>query len=286
MGLGRPLGASRAGVRRGAVGYAGAVPLAPPIGAPLHYTLRGRSGPAVVLLHGLGSSSMDWQEQQAVLETRYRVIAIDLPGHGRSVLPSGRLTIERMARDVAAVLARLGEAPAHVLGLSLGACVALRLALAAPAHVRSLTLVNPFARLQLAGPGDLVRIGLRLLLLGTAPMSAVAAHVARRLFPWPEQRALYEAAVTSLATTPRRAYFAAMRALADFDARGQVAAIRHPTLIITGDRDTSVPLAAKIALATAIPTARLLVVPGSGHATPHDRSDAFNRALVEFLEAH
>jgi 3-oxoadipate enol-lactonase len=255
-------------------------------GAPLHYTLRGCSGPAVLLLHGLGSSSTDWPEQQAALEGRYRVVAVDLPGHGRSALPHGRLTIERMAVDVGAVLAGLAVGPAHVVGLSLGACVGLRLALAMPAWVRSLTLVNPFARLQLAGPGDVGRLVLRILLLGTAPMSSVAAHVARRLFPWPEQRALYEAAVASLAATPRRAYFTVMRALARFDARGQVAAIRHPTLIVVGDRDTSVPLAAKLALARAIPGARLLVVPGSGHATPYDRPEVFNRAIVEFLAAH
>jgi pimeloyl-ACP methyl ester carboxylesterase len=249
----------------------------------LHYTLRGHAGPPVVLLHGLGSSSADWPEQQAALTADYRVVAVDLPGHGASALPPGPLTIEAMAAGVAAVLERLGEEPAHVLGLSLGACVALRLALGAPTRVRSLTLVNPFARLQLAGPGDLARLALRLFLLGTAPMSAVAAHVAGRLFPWPEQRALYEAAVASLAATPRTAYFAAMQALARFDARGQVAAIRQPTLIVTGDRDTSVPLAAKLALAAAIPRARLLVVPGSGHATPHDRPQVFNRALREFL---
>ena len=88
---------------------------------PLHYTLGGRSAPAVVLLHGLGSSSADWPEQHAVLEARYRVVAVDLPGHGRSTLPAGAMTVESMARDVARLLVRLGEGPAHVLGLSLGA---------------------------------------------------------------------------------------------------------------------------------------------------------------------
>jgi pimeloyl-ACP methyl ester carboxylesterase len=251
----------------------------------LHHTRYGATGPAVVLLHGLGSSSADWPEQRAALGTGYRLIAVDLPGHGASPLPAGPLTIERMAADVAALLERLGEAPAHVVGLSLGACVALRLALCAPARVRSLTLVNPFARVQLGGPGDLARLGLRLALLGTAPMSRVAAHVARRLFPWPEQQELYASAVASLAATPRAAYFASMRALARFDARGQLCAIRQPTLVVTGDRDTSVPLAAKLALAAAIPRARLLVVPGSGHATPHDQPQVFNRAVLEFLSS-
>jgi pimeloyl-ACP methyl ester carboxylesterase len=252
----------------------------------LHYTVRGHAGPPVVLLHGLGSSSADWPAQHAALEPRYRVVAVDLPGHGGSPLPRGPLTIERMAGAVAAVLDRLDAGPAHVLGLSLGACVALRLALGTPGGVRSLTLVNPFARVQMTGAADLARLGLRLILLGAAPMATVAAHVAGRLFPWPEQRALYESAVASLAATPRRAYFAAMRALAQFDARGQIGAIRQPTLIVSGDRDTSVPMAAKLALAAAIPRAHLLVIPASGHATPHDQPEAFNRALLAFLARH
>jgi pimeloyl-ACP methyl ester carboxylesterase len=249
----------------------------------LHYTLRGRSGPAVVLLHGLGSSSADWPQQQAALEPTYRVITIDLPGHGASPRLAGPLTIETMAGRVSAVLRELADGPAHLVGLSLGACVALRLALGAPGRVRSLTLVNPFARLRPGGPGGLATLALRLLLLGTAPMRTVAAHVAGRLFPWPEQHELYEAALASLSGTSRAAYVASLLALARFDARGQVAAIRQPTLVVVGDRDTSVPLAAKLALAAAIPRARLVVVPGSGHATPHDQPAAFNRALQQFL---
>jgi pimeloyl-ACP methyl ester carboxylesterase len=252
----------------------------------LHHTRRGRSGPAVVLLHGLGSSSADWQPQMSALAPRYRVVAVDLPGHGASPAAPRPLTIETMARAVAALLPRLGPAPAHVVGLSLGACVALRLALEAPERVRSLTVVNPFARLRPAGPAGAARLLVRLALLAAAPMRAVGAHVARGLFPWPEQRPLYEAAVRSLAATPRGVYVAALGAVARFDARGQVAAIRRPTLVVAGDRDTTVPLAPKLALAAAIPGARVVVVPNSGHATPHDQPDAFNRVLLEFLADH
>jgi len=257
-----------------------------PFHAGLHYTVSERvAAPTVVLLHGLGSSSSDWPEQHAALADRYGVVAVDLPGHGRSELAPG-VTIEHMAKSVDALLAHVDGAPVHLVGLSLGACVALRMAIAAPERVRSLTLVNPFARVRASGPGDVARLLVRLALLATAPPRALAAHVARRLFPWPEQRALYDAAVASLTATPRRAYVTAMRALARFDARGQVAAIRRPTLIVAGDRDTSVPLAAKTELAAAIPGAQLLIVPASGHATPHDQPVVFNRALLEFLAAH
>ena len=240
----------------------------------------------VALLHGLGSSCRDWQFQEVALEDRYRVVAVDLPGHGSSAQPRRTVTIESMADDVAALLAEIDGDPAHVVGLSLGACVALRVALQAPARVRSLTLVNPFARVQPTGPRDVARLLLRLTMLGVAPMRMVGAHVARGLFPWPEQRALYESAVSSLGATSRSGYAAALRALAQFDARGQVAAIRRPTLVVAGDRDGMVPLAPKLRLAAAIPGARIVVVPASGHATPYDQPATFNRVLLEFLAAH
>jgi 3-oxoadipate enol-lactonase len=253
---------------------------------PLHHTVHGEAGPPVLLLHGLGSCAADWAPQLSALAPRYRVIAVDLPGHGASPLPRRRLTIEGMADGVAALAAAVAGAPAHLVGLSLGACVALRLALQVPALVRSLTLVNPFARARPDGPGALVRMAHRLLLLGTAPMPSLAAHVAGRLFPWPEQRPLYEAAVASLGTTSRRGYAAAMRALARFDARGQLAAIRCPTLVVAGDRDGVVPLGPKLRLGAAIPGARVEVVPASGHATPYDQPETFNRLLLDFLAEH
>lgn len=252
----------------------------------LRHTLHGAGKAPVLLLHGLGSCAADWTPQIEILQATHRVVAVDLPGHGASPLPRGRLTIEDMAVAVAALAADVAGEPAHVVGLSLGACVAVRLTLQAPACVRSLTLVNPFACVRPGGPSDVARLAQRLWLLATAPMPTLAAHVARRLFPWPEQRALYEAAVISLGATSRRGYAAAMRALARFDARGQLGAIRRPTLVVAGDRDAVVALGPKLRLGAAIPGARVVVVPGSGHATPYDQPAAFNRLLLEFIAAH
>jgi pimeloyl-ACP methyl ester carboxylesterase len=188
-----------------------------------------------------------------------------------------------MAEGVAALLAHLDEAPVHALGLSLGGCVALALALRAPERVRSLILINAFARLPTPGPRRVARLLTRLALLATAPMRVVAAHVAGGLFPRPEQRALYEAAVASLSRTPRRAYFAAMRALAVFDAERQLSTVRCPTLVVTGERDLAVPRVAADCLARGIPGARLLVIAGSGHASNIDEPEALNRAVLDFL---
>jgi pimeloyl-ACP methyl ester carboxylesterase len=261
-------------------------------GRGLYHERHGPPGaPPLVLLHGLGSSSADWRWQVAALSHRYAVITLDLRAHGRSAVPGtplahGRLSVEAMAEDVESLLASLGEGPAHLVGLSLGGCVALALALAVPARARSLTLVNSFARLRPAGWRGGWRMLERMVLLGVAPMPVIAARIARNLFPKPEQADLRAAAVASLGHNDKRAYWAAVRALARFDARRRLGEIRCPTLLVAGDRDTTVPRASLELLRRRIPHAELRIVSDSGHATPYDQPLLFNGLLLEFVSAH
>jgi 3-oxoadipate enol-lactonase len=255
----------------------------------VYYERRGRregTAPLVVFLHGLGSSAADWAPQLAPFGARHRLLLVDLPGHWRSALPRGRLTIATMAERVAALLERLAEPPVHVVGLSLGGCVGLELALSARTCVRSLTLVNTFARLTPPDAAGGLRLLARLVLLGTAPMSVVASLVARGLFPEPRHAHLYRLAVRSLSRTPRRAYFASVAALAAYDARSRLARVACPTLVVAGERDRTVSLASKRALAGGIPGARLEIVRDSGHAPPYDQPETFNRLALEFLADH
>ena len=100
----------------------------------------GRSAPSpVLLLYGLGSSGRDWPLQIPVFASRGPVITVDLRGHGRSSRGRTRPTVELMADDLAVLLQAASQPPAHVIGLSLGGCVGLALAIQAPACVRSLT---------------------------------------------------------------------------------------------------------------------------------------------------
>lgn len=217
--------------------------------------------------------------------TDYRLILVDLPGHGRSALPRARLTVDNIAAEVDALLAHLGEGPVHVVGLSLGGCVGLALALRAPARVRSLTLVNAFARLRPADAAARLRMALRGVLLAAAPMRAVGALVARTVFPRPEQDALRRAAAASVARTSRRAYVSAVAALACFDVRASLERVRCPTMVVAGTDDHTVAIEAKDALVRAISGARWVVVPDSGHVTNADQPAAFNAILKEFLAA-
>jgi pimeloyl-ACP methyl ester carboxylesterase len=191
-----------------------------------------------------------------------------------------------MADDVAALLSAVTQPPAHVIGLSLGGCVRLALAIRAPSHVRSLTLVNAFASRPRLGIRGYAKMLTRLGLLAVAPMRTVAAHVARDMFPRPEQEEIYRAVAESLGRNARTAYAAALLSLARFDARSGLCRVRCPTLIVAGDRDATVPMTAKEYLYREIASARLVVVPDSGHATNIDQAELFNRAVVEFIARH
>lgn len=106
-----------------------------------HYEMAGR-GPLLVLLHGFTGSVDNWRPHFPALATRYRVLAVDLLGHGRTSAPAtpARYAMDAAAADLATLLARLAPEPVHLLGYSMGGRLALYVALAYPAQVKSLYL--------------------------------------------------------------------------------------------------------------------------------------------------
>lgn len=251
-------------------------------GVQAWYEERG-SGEPLLLLHGLGSSGADWLLQIPAFSSRWRVIVPDLRGHGRTPLPKHGLTIEQMAADMAELLERLDARPAHVLGLSMGGCVALALALARPDEVRSLILVNTGAAIRLSGRRYLRGLARVIaLLLGGPP--AMARLVARGLFPDPEQARLRREAAARLSQVDARAYLGAVRSLLRFDVRPRLAEIRCPTLVIAGAADETLGPQPTRYLADHLLGARLTIIPRSRHVTPVDQPEAFNRTVLNFLE--
>lgn len=253
-------------------------------GQRIHYRIEG-SGPAVVLLHGMGSCADDWMLQFPALAGRATALAVDLRGHGRTEAPPGSWTIADMAGDVAGLLAELDIAAAHAVGLSLGGLVAQALAIDHPERVRSLVLVNTFARLRPQGLRGWIYLLTRAVALLTGGVERQAEVVAAGVFPHPEQAQMRRRAAERLKANDPAAYRAAMRAVLRFDSRPDLARIHVPTLVVAGADDTTVSLAAKRALADGIPGAQLEVIPGSGHATPLDRPEVFNELVLRFLGA-
>jgi 3-oxoadipate enol-lactonase len=239
-------------------------------------------GAAVTLLHGLGSCGDDWLLQLPALTHDYQVLTLDLRGHGRSSQRSGWPVMEDFTQDVRGLLEALDWYPTHVVGLSLGGAIALQLATDRPDLIRSLTLVNSFARIQVARAGRLRTFG-RVALLAFGSMDWMGRWVANTLFPNEDQAQLREVAAVRISENQRSAYVRSMFAVARFDLRSRLNEITAPTLVVAGNLDTTLPIAVKYELVKRIPGARLEVISGSGHATPIDAPEAFNRILLKFL---
>lgn len=246
----------------------------------LHYEITGMGEPAV-LLHGLGSSAADWAPQIAELARSYRVIAVDLRGHGKSDKPRGRYSIARFAADVAGVMECLGVCEAHVCGISLGGMVAFQLAVDHPSLVRTLAIINSGP----AFPGRTLKgwlaLQTRLWIMRLKGLPALGPVIAGRLFPRPEQAPLRNAFVEHFAANDRAAYEATLRAIGRFDVSDRVGRIACPILVLSGDRDYT-PVSAKEAYMPKLRDARLVVIPDSGHASPIDQPAAVNEALIGF----
>ncbi|MBS0376638.1 MAG: alpha/beta fold hydrolase [Proteobacteria bacterium] len=254
-----------------------------PDGAQLAYELGG-SGSPVVLVHGFGLDAALWDPQWPDFTARHRVLRYDLRGHGASSPPAGRYA---HGADLAALAAALGATPAHVVGLSLGGAVALELALAEPARVRSLTLVDA--------------------VLGGQPMSAEwgerwrAVVAAGRAGDLEQAKRLWLAhPLFAVAAPATRAALAAMVArysgwhwrerdplLAPaVPAAERLAEVRAPTLVVVGEGDLADFRAIAARLAAGIPGATLAVLGGAGHAPNLDVPAEFNALVLAHLARH
>lgn len=176
----------------------------------------------------------------------------------------------------------LGIAPAHVVGISMGGMIAFQLAVSAPDLVRSLVIVN-------SGPEFVLRTfkerigGLqRLLIVRLLGMRKMGQVLSKRLFPKPEHKELRRVFVERWAENDRRAYSDAMRAIVGWSIADRLGDIRSPTLVIAADEDY-VPVSLKEAYVAKMPQAELVVIADSRHATPAERPEQFNEALMAFL---
>ena len=259
---------------------------------PIRWAVRDEGvGHPVLLLHGFTGTSDAWQAHGADIVERHRILVPCLPGHGGTTAPSEAMSVEATADALAGLLELRDAVPARVVGYSLGARVALRLAVAHPEVVDRLVLESPSAGL----PSEAERVARR------AADEALAARIeadgierfvdewegnpvfARGAAPDPERAAHVRAMrlgndPAGLAASLRHAGQGSMTPL--FDALPTIAI---PTLVITGELDAiGRPRAERIA--ASIPDARLAVVDGTGH-TPHDeRPEAFRRLVSAFLE--
>lgn len=250
----------------------------------MYYEISGHGVP-LIFIHGLGSSTLDWEAQVPEFSRNYRVISVDLRGHGRSAAPRGPYTIDLFASDVAALLGKLSMEPAHVVGLSMGSAVAWHLALDYPDLVRTLVLTNMSAEVPVKAWRDKWMFYSRVLMVRVMGMRQVGKMLAPRLYPRAEQETLRRKIVRRWSRNDKKAYVQALYALKDWSVMDRLGEVRCPVLVIAADQDYS-PLSHKKEYTRRMPGAQLTVVEDARHALPMEKPAAFNNVLAAFLGRH
>jgi 3-oxoadipate enol-lactonase len=249
----------------------------------LHYEEYGKGEP-ILLLHGLGSSCLDWEYQISALSARHRVIAMDMRGHGRSDKPREAYSIAGFSADVEALIEHLRLGPVHVVGLSMGGMIGFQLAVDQPHLLKSLCVVNSAPQVKVRGISDLYQLTRRWTLARFLSMRTVGIALGNMLFPKPEQAELRRKVSERWAKNDKQAYLASMDAIIGWGVLHKIRRIICPTLIISADRDYT-PVALKQAYVRLMRNARLVVIKDSRHATPLDQPEEFNRILLEFIDS-
>ncbi|GAB4271981.1 MAG: alpha/beta hydrolase [Candidatus Promineifilaceae bacterium] len=248
----------------------------------LYYEVHG-TGEPLLLIHGLGSSTKDWELQVPVFSRTYQVVTVDVRGHGRSTKPKGPYSVPQFAADIAAFINQVIAAPVNVVGISMGGMIGLQLAVDYPQLLQKLVVVNAIPALQPTSWRDWVQFWRRMVIIRLLGMRRMGAFLAQQLFPEPHQHELQETIKSRWAENDKHAYLAAYRALVGWSVQDHLPGVTVPTLVIAADQDYW-PVSAKEAAFAAMPSARLLVVSNSRHATPVDQPERFNTAVLSFLQ--
>lgn len=257
------------------------------------------TGPAVLLLHGLGATSASMLPLVVGLGRDHHVVAADMPGFGASDAPRWKYTPEEMARWASALCRELGLQDVIVVGNSLGGRVALELALRDPRRIRGLVLLCPspaFRRLRHLVPAvRLLPPALGAIPFPTAPHEAVVGFI-RLLFSRPARlpRSWYDAGADEFRRVMakprhRRAFLACLRQVYVEEAFGdrgfwdRIPRISAPALFLWGDRDRLVPAGFARHITEAIPHARSVVLEDCGHVPQFElpeQTEALVRELI------
>lgn len=258
----------------------------------IYYETHGKGEP-LVLIYGYAGHSGLWFRQIPVFSKKYRVIAFDNRGAGRSDKPDIAYTMAMMAGDVAGLLDVIGVDVAHIFGVSMGGMIAQHFALDYPQRVISLILgcttcggvhsVQPKPE-SLAALVDFERFG-----------KMTPEEVTRRAMPFcysqrfiEQKPDIIEERVSKQLEYPTSAHGATRQAeaVAGHDTYELLPKIKVPTLVIAGDNDRLIPVENSRILASRIPGAELAIIEGAGHEFFIEAAEEANRTILDFLKRH
>ncbi len=251
-------------------------------------------GPCLVLLHALGATHDLWWPQLAALEAAFRVVNVDLPGHGRSPMPQLKASVTDLAGEIGALIRDVAPAGAHVAGISTGGMIAQSLAIEHPGLVSSLALCNTTSVVPKVPPEDadsalfvsgqlVVGAAARARSLGMVAIAPIAIERwFRPAFRERDPVSVRRVEQMMLGNQPE-GYARVCEAISRFDVTDRLREICVPTLVIAGSHDPGTPLACARATVDGIRAAELIIIEDAAHITNVERPQEFTTALTAFL---
>ena len=241
-------------------------------GAKVHWTSKG-SGPAIIFVHGWTCDESSWQGQVPAFSKQYRVITLDLPGHGKSDLPkNGTFSMQLFARAVEAVRAEAKVDRAVFVGHSMGTPVIRAYATMYPAHVAGLVLVDGLVQVAGSQPGFTPPP-----MIGTEGLKA-RENMVRGMFGPATTPELQQHILKMMLGTKEATAAGAMNATWD-QSWVKNDPITVPVLGVYAAR----PLASREAITRIFPKVEYHEIPGSAHFLMMEKPDEFNQLLSAFL---
>lgn len=251
----------------------------------IHYVEQG-SGDPVVFAHGYDMDHTMFTAQFEDLPDRYRCVAWDMRGHGRSDCPPGPWSMQDLVEDMVAFIEGVEAAPCHLVGMSVGGMLGVRVGIQRAELVRSLVLIDTSADAEdpesaalytgfqdaISAQGitdERLEAGLPILFgerYRATAQEAMEFHIDRI------RSMNVEAAVEGLRT------FISRDSVLD-----RLGEINVPVLVIHGEDDIAQPISEAEKIVEHLPGAELVRIPGAGHTTPLEAPDAVNEALSRFL---
>ncbi len=251
----------------------------------------------VVLVHGMAGSSRTWRDVMPALAGHHRVLALDLPGHGRSAPSSGDYSLGAMASGIRDLMDHLGMDRATLVGQSLGGGVVMQFAYQFPERCERLVLVSS------GGLGREVSWLLRVLSLPGADLvlpvvapafvaekgNAVSRWLGAHRFAAPRLAEMWQAYASLADPDNRAAFLRTLRSVVDPGGQAVGASDRlylvgdMPTLIIWGSDDDIIPVEHARAAHAAMPGSRLVIFDGVGHFPQVEAPKRFVEVVEDFL---
>jgi pimeloyl-ACP methyl ester carboxylesterase len=254
----------------------------------LFHTEQGTGDPLLCIM-GLASDSQGWTLQLEAFAEQYRAIVFDNRDVGRSSMCDGDYGIADLADDAVALADHLGLERFHLLGISLGSCVAQRVALAIPDRIRTLTLAATWAGTTAAYSEMRARVWEREVRRSTTEEwleEMMLLTLSENVFETEEGvETMKRMALENPHPQPTEALIRQIRSMSHHDVRDRLPELKMPVHVIAGDRDLLIPPWKSEEVAEYVENATFTVLRGIGHSMNLERAEQFNAAVLDWLSA-